>query len=80
MDLNIFLALLSIYEIFYSNVRKTVTTTEICDKLQNELSLFGTPKRIIMDVSTLVKNTFPKYLEDWKIEHYYIIPDVQIAP
>lgn len=56
---------------------KTVTTAEIREKFQNVLYFFVTPKRIIMDVNTSFKNeTFPKYLEEWKIEHHYVTTDV----
>ena len=56
---------------------KTVTTAETKDKIQHVLSLFGTPKKIIMDSSTSFKNTsFPKYLKEWQIEYHFTTPDI----
>lgn len=56
---------------------KSVKAEETKFAFQNIISLFGTPKMIIMDAGSNFKNlSLPEYLDALKIDYHYTTPDI----
>lgn len=59
---------------------KTLKSDETEQVLQNFISLFGTPKLVVMDAGLNFRNSkVCEFLDNWQVQYHFITPDVHRA-